>query len=98
MHYIVPCDRGRVFFFKTLLFIDIKQAYFQMYATAGIKIIFNKRFLQHVQIFHITVKPVISGYSTIDKTKVLNSSGSLVQLKIITECTTGAFCNTCDLD
>ena len=31
------------------------------------------------------------------KTKVLKTIGSLVQVKSIVECSTGAFCNTFDL-
>ena len=44
-----------------------------------------------------TVKPVLSGHSTIDKTKVLKAGGSLLQVDSIAECSTGAFCNTFDL-
>ena len=39
-----------------------------------------------------TVKPVLSSHSKIDKTKVLMTGGSLVQVV-----STGAFCNTFDL-
>ena len=44
-----------------------------------------------------TVKPVLSGHSKIDKTEVLKTSGSLVQVKSIAECSNRAFCNTFDL-
>ena len=44
-----------------------------------------------------TVKPVLSGHSKIDKTKILKTGGSLFQDKSIAECSTGAFCNTFDL-
>ena len=44
-----------------------------------------------------TVKPVLSGHSKIDKTKVLKTGGSLLQVKSITECSSGAFCNSFDL-
>ena len=44
-----------------------------------------------------TVKPVLSGHSKIDKTKVLKTDGSIVQDKSIAECSLGAFCNTFDL-
>ena len=43
------------------------------------------------------VEPVLSSHSKIDKTKVLKTSGSLVQVKNIAECSTRAFCNTFDL-
>ena len=33
-----------------------------------------------------TVKPVLSGHSKIDKTKVLKTDGSLVQVESIAEC------------
>ena len=33
-----------------------------------------------------TVKPVLSGHSKIDKTKVLKTDGSLMQVKSIAEC------------
>ena len=33
-----------------------------------------------------TVNPILSGHSKIDKIKVLNTSGSLVQVKRIAEC------------
>ena len=45
----------------------------------------------------ITVKPVLSGHSKIDKTKVLKTNGSLMKVKGIAECSLGAFCNTFDL-
>ena len=40
------------------------------------------------------VKPVLSGHSKIDKTKVLKTNGSLMKVKSIAECSLGAFCNT----
>ena len=45
-----------------------------------------------------TVKPVLSGLSKIDKTKVLKTDGNLVQVESIAECSIGAFCNTFDLN
>ena len=42
----------------------------------------------------ITVKPVLSGHSKKDKTKILMTNGSLMKVKSIAE---GAFCNTFDL-
>ena len=47
--------------------------------------------------FWNTVKPVLSGHSKIDKTKVLKTNGSLMKVEIIAECSLGAFCNTFDL-
>ena len=46
-----------------------------------------------------TVKPVLSGHSKIDKTKVLKVNGSLMKVESIAdaECPLGAFCNTFDL-
>ena len=46
-----------------------------------------------------TVKPVLSGHSKIDKTKVLKTNGSLMKVESIAECFfgAGAFCNTFDL-
>ena len=44
-----------------------------------------------------TVKPVLSGHSKIDKTKVLKTNGSLMKVESIAECSLGAFCNTLDL-
>ena len=44
-----------------------------------------------------TVKPVLSGHSKIDKTKVLKTNGSLMKVKSFAECSLGAFCNTFDL-
>ena len=41
-----------------------------------------------------TVKPVLSGHSKIDKTKVLKTNGSLMNVESIAECSLGAFCNT----
>ena len=46
---------------------------------------------------NITVNPVLSGHSKIDKTKVLKTNGSLMKVERITECSLGAFCNTFDL-
>ena len=45
----------------------------------------------------IIVKPVLSGHSKIDKTKVLNTNGSLMKVKSIAECSLGAFCHSFDL-
>ena len=44
-----------------------------------------------------TMKPVLSGHSKIDKTKVVKPCSSLMQVKSIAECSTGAFCNAFDL-
>ena len=44
-----------------------------------------------------TVKPVLSGQSKIDKTKILKTDGSFMQVESIAECSLGAFCNTFDL-
>ena len=44
-----------------------------------------------------TVKPVLSGHSKIYKTKVFKTSGSLMKVQSIAECSLGAFCNTFDL-
>ena len=44
-----------------------------------------------------TVKSILSSHSKIDNTKVLNTSGGLVKVKSIAECSLGAFCNTFDL-
>ena len=44
-----------------------------------------------------TVRPVVSGHSKIDKTKVLKTNGSLMKVKCIAECSRGAFCSTFDL-
>ena len=41
-----------------------------------------------------TVKPVLSGHSKIDKTKVLKTNGSLMKVESIAKCSLGAFCNT----
>ena len=41
-----------------------------------------------------TVKPVLICHSKIDKTKVLKTSGSLMKVESIAECSLGAFCNT----
>ena len=46
---------------------------------------------------HTTLKPVLSGHSKIDKTKVLKTDGSLMQVESIAECSLGAFYNTFDL-
>ena len=48
-------------------------------------------------LFSSTVKPVLSGYSKIDKTKVSKTNGSLMKVESIAECSLGAFCNTFDL-
>ena len=44
-----------------------------------------------------TVKLVLSSHIKIDKTKVLMTSGSLMKVKSVAECSFGAFCNTFDL-
>ena len=42
-------------------------------------------------------KPVLSGHSKIDKTKVLKTNGSLMKVESSAECSFGAFYNTFDL-
>ena len=49
-----------------------------------------------ILIIQTTVKPVLSGHSKIDKTKVFKTDGSLMQVESIAECSLGAFCNTFD--
>ena len=44
-----------------------------------------------------TVKPVLSGHSNLDKTKVLKTNDSLIKVDSIAECSLGVFCNTFDL-
>ena len=44
-----------------------------------------------------TVKPVLSGHSKTDKTKVLKTNGNLMKVESIAECSLGALCNTFDL-
>ena len=39
----------------------------------------------------------LSGHSKIDKTKILKTTGSLMKVESIAECSLGAFCNTYDL-
>ena len=46
---------------------------------------------------YVTVKPVLSGHSKLDKTKILMTNGSLMKVESIAECSLGAFCNTFDL-
>ena len=50
-----------------------------------------------LQIQDHTVKPVFSGHSKTDKTKVLKANDSLMKVQSIAECSLGAFCNTFDL-
>ena len=45
----------------------------------------------------VTVKPVLSGHSKIDKTKVLKTNGGSMKGKSIAEGSLGAVCNTFDL-
>ena len=47
-------------------------------------------------VFQHTVKPVLSGHLKIDKQQ-LRENSSLMKVKSIAECSTGAFCNTYDL-
>ena len=44
-----------------------------------------------------TVKPVLSGHSKIDKTKMLMTNGNLMKVKVLQNAPLGAFCNTFDL-
>ena len=44
-----------------------------------------------------TLKPVLSDHSKMDKTKVLQTNGSLMKVESIAECSLGASCNTFDL-
>ena len=41
--------------------------------------------LCYMEGLHCTVKPVLSGHSKIDKTKVLKTNGSLMKVKSIAE-------------
>ena len=47
-----------------------------------------RRLKQHLQkqVETLTVKPVLSGHSKIDKTKVLMPNGSLMKVKSVAEC------------
>ena len=78
------------FLFCDLLF-SLKKSFCQ-----GIKI---HEFALFIMVFKVqcTVKPVLSGHSRIDKTKVLKTNGSLMKVESIAECSLGAFCNTFDL-
>ena len=51
----------------------------------------------HLARIAITVNPVLSGHLKINKTKVLKTDGSLMQVGSIAECSLGAFCNIFDL-
>ena len=51
----------------------------------------SKRFVMKC---YNTVKPVLSGHSKTDKTKVLKTNGSLMNVESIAECFLGAFCNS----
>ena len=44
-----------------------------------------------------TVKPLLSGHSKIDKTKILMTNGSLMKVEVLQNAPFGAFCNTLDL-
>ena len=46
---------------------------------------------------YIQYKPSLSGHSKIDKTKVLKTNSSFMEVESIAECSLGAFCNTFDL-
>ena len=52
----------------------------------------------HLTLTHVSYtdlkKNVLSGHSKIDKTKVLKTDGSLMQVECIAECSLRAFCNT----
>ena len=50
----------------------------------------------HINFRH-TGKPVLSGHSKIDKTKVFKPCGSSMQFKSTAECSSGVFCYTFDL-
>ena len=51
----------------------------------------------YYSIQRLTVKLVFRGNSTIDNTKVFKTTGSLMKVEIIAECSLEAFCNTFDL-
>ena len=59
--------------------------------------IFRKTIEGYQNSFHYTVKPVLSCYSKMDKTKALKTNGSLMKVESIAECSLGSFCNTFDL-
>ena len=69
-------------------------------------LIYNRSFEKEIHFFgeivtcdsliHVyTVKPVLSGHSYIDKTKVLKTGDSLVQVESIAECSHSAILLTC---
>ena len=71
-----------------------------LFGAAGISIFFITTILlmsAFMISFVLTIKPVLSGYSKIDKTKILKINGSLMKVESIAECSLGAFCNTFDL-
>ena len=51
----------------------------------------------NIALFYNYSKPVLRGHTKIDKTKVLKTNGSLMNVESIAECSLGAFCNTYDL-
>ena len=63
--------------------------------------IWSSVYLDHFSSLQIdkvrTIKPVLSGHSKIDKTKVFKTNGRLMQVESIAECSLGAFCNSFDL-
>ena len=65
-------------------------------ASLGPRLLFyESSFRLHFKCY--TVHPVLSGHSKKDKTKILITDGSLMEVKSIVECSLGAFRNTFDL-
>ena len=59
--------------------------------------IWSSVYLDHFSSLQIDkVGTVLSDHSKIDKTKVLKTDGSLMQVESIAECSLGAFCNIFD--
>ena len=52
---------------------------------------------QKLSFVDITVKPVLSGHSKKDETKILMTDGSLMKVKVLQNAPLGALCNTFDL-
>ena len=57
---------------------------------ASEKLIIEPYYL-YILFHHNTLKPVLSGHSKTDKTKVLKPCGTLMQVKSTAECSTGYF-------
>ena len=77
--------------------IVFKKYYIMCMHISPFKVVLDHVRQNNTKTTNVTVNPVLSGHSKLDKTKVLKTNDSLMKVESIAECSLRAFCNTFDL-